>query len=128
MKVDLCARPRHTFPVSYDGWESLLSSMEHLKAGGPSLLSFFQKNYVPLMRSFYLYHWARAGVKFYGQNVAHWKMVILQIYSSLIFICISTDGRPLNQRFLMTYSLLIFVCVGCLQQQWKINRKYTTIK
>ena len=28
--------------------------MEHLKVGGPSLLLFFQRNYFPLTRSFYL--------------------------------------------------------------------------
>ena len=68
-------------------------------------------------------------------------------YSPLIFICVDTGSRPLNQRFLitysplifigmvtsdqhflMTYSPLIFVCMGYLAQQLKMNHKYTTIK
>ena len=39
MEVDLYTLLRHKFFVSSNGWESLLSSMEHLKAGGPDLLS-----------------------------------------------------------------------------------------
>ena len=35
------------------------------------------------------------------------------------------DSRPLSQRFLM---MLFFVCVGCLAQQLKISRQYTTVK
>ena len=50
--------------------------------------------------------------------------VFLMTYSSLIFVCMAA----LDQRFLITYSPLIFVYVGCVAQQLKIKRKYTTIK
>ena len=76
----------------------------------------------------YLCFWAQARVKFYGQNADHSKVIILLMYSQLIFICVGTGSRPLNQRFLITHSPLIFVWVKCLAQQLKINHKYTTIK
>ena len=75
-RMSCCAHPHCIFSTS---------SMEHSRAGEPNLLSFFHKDYFPLVlqlaRSFYLYHFARARAKFYGHAKTTFELTLRSVNS-----------------------------------------------